>query len=200
MKQVYLLLLLSVMGFSGLCYASTSKDLEMTAKTNNPIVLLKTTQGDIKIELYPEKAPVTVKNFLQYVNEGFYANTIFHRVIEGFMIQGGGFTKDMQQKTTHAAIKNEADNGLSNKRGTIAMARTGEVNSATAQFFINTVDNPFLDFKGKTPREYGYCVFGKVIEGMDTVDKIKKVKTSSKGPFENVPVETVEILEAKQIS
>lgn len=167
--------------------------------TKNPIVLLKTSQGDIKIELYADKAPISVKNFLQYVNEGHYDHTIFHRVIDGFMIQGGGFTKDMQQKPTHAAIKNEADNGLKNTRGTLAMARTGEVNSASAQFFINVTDNPFLNFTGKTPREYGYAVFGQVIDGMKVVDKIKNVKTGTKGPFENVPVEAVEIIEAKQL-
>ncbi len=201
MKQVCLLLVLSMMSLASLCFSSTPKDQQpMTDKQKNPIVLIKTTQGDIKVELYADKAPLSVKNFLQYVNEGFYDHTIFHRVIEGFMIQGGGFTKDMQQKTTHATIKNEAENGLSNKAGTLAMARTSDVNSATAQFFINTVDNPFLDFKGKSSSAYGYCVFGKVIEGMDVVNKIKKVKTANKGPFENVPVETVEIIEAKELS
>lgn len=199
MNRIHLFFI-TLMSIASVCFSSNAKDAQMTEKTKNPIVLLKTNQGDIKVELFADKAPISVKNFLQYVNEGFYNHTIFHRVIEGFMIQGGGFTKDMQQKSTHAAIKNEAENGLSNKRGTLAMARTSDVNSATAQFFINTVDNPFLDFKGKTPREYGYCVFGKVIDGMDVVDKIKKVKTSTKGPFENVPVETVEIIEAKQSS
>lgn len=202
MSQVCLFLM-SLMSFASLCFASTAKDLPMSnGQTSNlhPIVLLKTTKGDIKIELDAEKAPITVKNFLDYVNEGHYDHTIFHRVIDGFMIQGGGFTPDMQQKSTHAAIKNEADNGLVNKRGTIVMARTSDVNSATAQFFINVVDNSFLNFKSKNPREYGYAVFGRVIEGMDVVDKIKNVKTGTKGPFENVPVEAVEILEAKQLS
>ncbi len=190
-----------MMGITGLCFATTSEENQkMTNPTKNPVVLFKTTQGDIKVELYADKAPETVKNVLQYVNEGFYNHTIFHRVIDGFMIQGGGFTADMQQKPTHAPVKNEADNGLTNKRGSIAMARTSDINSATAQFFINVVDNPMLNFRGKTSRDYGYCVFGQVIDGMDVVDKIRKVKTSTKGPFENVPVEKVEIIEAKQLS
>jgi cyclophilin family peptidyl-prolyl cis-trans isomerase len=161
---------------------------------SNPKVLMKTSLGDIKIELFAEKAPITVKNFLQYVTEGQYQNTIFHRVIPGFMIQGGGFTKEMQQKAVHAPIVNEADNGLHNDRGTLAMARTGEVNSATAQFFINAVNNPFLDFKDKTPRGYGYCVFGKVTEGMEVVDKILQVPTSTQEGHQNVPVKPVTIL------
>lgn len=159
----------------------------------NPVVLIKTTMGDIKIELYSDKAPKTVANFLEYIKSGNYKNTIFHRVIPGFMIQGGGFTKDMQQKPTKAPIKNEADNGLKNEKGTIAMARTSDVDSATAQFFINTVNNSFLDFKDKTSRGYGYCVFGKVIDGMPIVEKIEKVKTETKGGHQNVPVDAVEI-------
>lgn len=198
MNRLSLCLFLLMVSFSGLCFSSTEKDGSMNTE-KNPVVLLKTNQGDIEIELYADKAPATVKNFLEYVNEGFYNGTIFHRVIDSFMIQGGGFTKTMQQKPTHAPIKNEAENGLLNKRGSVAMARTSDVNSATAQFFINTVDNSFLDFKGKSPSTYGYCVFGQVTKGMDVVDKIRKVKTSSKGPFENVPVETVEIIDAKQL-
>lgn len=155
--------------------------------------------GDITLELNAEKAPNTVKNFLQYVNDGHYNHTIFHRVIDGFMVQGGGFTKEMEQKSVRAPIQNEAENGLKNKKGTIAMARTSDVNSATAQFFINVADNSFLDFKAKNPREYGYCVFGNVVSGMDVVDKIKAVKTGTKSGFENVPVQTVEIIEAKQL-
>lgn len=190
---LYTLCLFSFFAFS---FSLTSEEPKnMTQK--NPIVVLKTNKGDITIELYPEKAPETVKNFLSYVNEGFYNHTIFHRIIDGFMIQGGGFTKDMQQKPTHAPVKNEAANGLKNLNGTIAMARTSDVNSATAQFFINVADNGFLDYKNPNPREFGYCVFGKVINGMDVVNQIKKAKTSTKGPFENVPVDTVEILEAK---
>jgi peptidyl-prolyl cis-trans isomerase B (cyclophilin B) len=189
-----------MMSFANLCFAASGSVTIMSTKpTQNPVVLLKTNKGDIKIELNAEKAPISVKNFLQYVNEGHYDHTIFHRVIDGFMIQGGGFTADMKQKPTHAPIQNEADNGLLNKRGTIAMARTSDVNSASAQFFINVSDNSFLDFKGKNPRDYGYAVFGKVIEGMDTIDKIKNAKTGSKGPHENVPVEPIEIIEAKEI-
>lgn len=178
---------------------SQPKDESMKQTNNHPVVLIKTNVGDIRVELNAEKAPISVKNFLEYVNKGHYNNTIFHRVIDGFMIQGGGFTKDFKQKPTNAAIQNEADNGLKNLRGTLAMARTSDVNSATAQFFINVVDNHFLDFRAKNPREYGYTVFGEVTEGMDIVDKIKKAKTGSFGPYQDVPVETVEIIEAKQI-
>ncbi len=200
MSQVCLIFFVSMMSFANLCFAASGSVTIMSTKpTQNPVVLLKTNKGDIKIELNAEKAPISVKNFLQYVNEGHYDHTIFHRVIDGFMIQGGGFTADMKQKPTHAPIQNEADNGLLNKRGTIAMARTSDVNSASAQFFINVSDNSFLDFKGKNPRDYGYAVFGKVIEGMDTIDKIKNAKTGSKGPHENVPVEPIEIIEAKEI-
>lgn len=161
----------------------------------NPMVLIKTSHGDIKLELYPDKAPLTVKNFIQYAKDGHYNGTIFHRVISNFMIQGGGFTKDMQQKPTRAPIKNEAANGLGNTRGTIAMARTGVIDSATSQFFINVKDNDFLNHSAPTPQGFGYCVFGKVVEGMDAVDKIKSVRTGTRGPFQDVPVETVEIIE-----
>lgn len=163
--------------------------------SKNPVVLVKTSMGDIKIELYPEKAPATVENFLQYVNSGHYKGTIFHRVIPGFMVQGGGFTKDMKQKPTKAPVKIESDNGLKNERGTVAMARTSDPNSATSQFFINDQNNDFLNFKDKSPRGYGYAVFGKVIDGMPVVDKIVKVKTTSQGMHENVPVEPVEIVD-----
>jgi cyclophilin family peptidyl-prolyl cis-trans isomerase len=156
-------------------------------------VLIKTSMGDITLELYPDKAPITVKNFLDYVKEGFYNGTIFHRVIDGFMIQGGGFEPGMIQKKTNPPIKNEADNGLSNLRGTIAMARTQVIDSATSQFFINLKDNTFLDYRDDTPQGYGYCVFGKVIKGMDVVDKIAKVKTHSVGYYQDVPVEDVVI-------
>ena len=157
----------------------------------NPVVVMETSQGTIKIELWPDKAPKTVENFLSYVDEKFYDGTIFHRVIANFMIQGGGFTPDMVQKSTHAPVKNEARADVKNLRGTIAMARTGIVDSATAQFFINTVDNAFLDHAGETPRSFGYAVFGKVIDGMDVVDKIRHVAVTNRGPFENVPVEPV---------
>ena len=164
----------------------------------NPTVLLETTSGDILIELYADKAPATVENFLKYVNEGFYANTIFHRVIKGFMIQGGGMNMKMEEKATHAPIKNEADNGLANERGTIAMARTMDPHSATAQFFINLVDNDFLNYSAPVPSGWGYCVFGKVVEGMDVVDKIAKVKTKSVGFHENVPTDMVLITGASR--
>ena len=200
MSRFLLLLAISTLSCTSL-FSSTPKEPQkmstQASTTQNPTVLFKTTLGDFTVELYPEKAPISVKNFLQYVNEGQYDKTIFHRVIEGFMIQGGGFTANMQQKAVHDPITNEADNGLSNKRGTLAMARTGEINSATAQFFINTVDNPFLNFRSKDPSGYGYAVFGKVISGMDVIDLIKKVKTADKGPFQNVPVTPVEIITAK---
>ncbi len=143
----------------------------------NPVVVMETSEGTIKIELWPAKAPKTVENFLSYVDEKFYDGTIFHRVIENFMIQGGGMTPNMAEKNTHAPIKNEAKADVKNVRGTIAMARTNDVDSATAQFFINVVDNSFLDHRGETAEKFGYAVFGKVIDGMDVVDKIKKVET-----------------------
>lgn len=164
--------------------------------TAHPVVVLTTNFGEIQIELEEKKAPITVQNFLQYVNEGFYDHKIFHRVINGFMVQGGGFDKEMNQPKTHATITNEAENGLKNLKGTIAMARTSDVNSASAQFFINLVDNNFLDFKSPNPREYGYCVFGKVISGMDVIEKIGKVKTGTKSGHSDVPVEAVEIIKA----
>ena len=161
--------------------------------SENPVVLLETTSGDILVELYPDKAPETVANFLKYVDDGFYNNTIFHRVIPGFMIQGGGLTARMQQKDTSAPIKNEADNGLKNDRGTIAMARTMDPHSATAQFFINLVDNDFLNFQAPSGNGWGYCVFGRVTEGMDVVDKIAKVKTTTVGMYQDVPSDLVVI-------
>ena len=152
---------------------------------------IETSMGSITLELDEVKAPVTVKNFLDYAKAGHYDGTIFHRVIDGFMIQGGGFTKAMDQKPTKAPIKNEAANGLKNARGTIAMARTMIVDSATSQFFINLVDNSFLDYRGPDPRMFGYAVFGKVTDGMDVVDKIAKVKTGFAGPHQNVPEEPI---------
>lgn len=154
-------------------------------------VTIETSMGSVTLELNEEKAPVTVANFLSYVKSGHYDGTIFHRVIDGFMIQGGGFTKAMDQKPTQKPIKNEAANGLKNERGTIAMARTMVVDSATSQFFINLVDNSFLDYRGPDPRMFGYAVFGKVTDGMDVVDKIAKVKTGFAGPHQNVPEEPV---------
>ena len=149
----------------------------------HPRVRLETGLGSIVLELYPDKAPQTVANFLQYVEEGFYDGTIFHRVIDGFMIQGGGFTADFTRKATRPPIPNEADNGLRNQIGHIAMARTADPHSATAQFFINVANNTFLDFRDKTPRAYGYAVFGRVTEGMEVVKAIKSVKTGAAGPF-----------------
>ena len=149
----------------------------------HPRVLMETSLGNIVLELDRTKAPKSVENFIKYVQDGFYDGTIFHRVISNFMIQGGGFTSDYTQKPTRAPINNEADNGLQNMRGTIAMARTGDPHSATAQFFINTVDNDFLNHSAPNPRGWGYAVFGKVVEGMDVVDKIRAVSTGSGGPF-----------------
>ena len=155
--------------------------------------VIETSMGTITLELDEAKAPLTVGNFVQYAKDGFYDGTIFHRVIDGFMIQGGGFTKDMNQKETREAIRNEAMNGLRNDRGTIAMARTSVVDSATSQFFINLVDNDFLNFQNPTPQGFGYAVFGKVTDGMDVVDAIGKVRTGNVGYFQNVPEETVAI-------
>ncbi|MCB1747288.1 MAG: peptidyl-prolyl cis-trans isomerase [Gammaproteobacteria bacterium] len=159
-------------------------------------VTLETTLGNIKLELDEQAAPETARNFLEYVESGFYDGTIFHRVINGFMIQGGGMDRDMKQKSTRAPIKNEANNGLSNENGTIAMARTSDPHSATAQFFINVKDNDFLDHTSESSQGWGYCVFGKVVEGMDTVDAIKAVATGSHGPHQDVPREAVEIKKA----
>lgn len=160
------------------------------------MITLKTSKGDIKIKLFEEEAPITTKNFLDYIDSGFYKGTIFHRVIPGFMVQGGGFSTDFVQKPTSDPITNEADNQLSNRRGTIAMARTNVVDSATSQFFINLVDNDFLDFKAPTPQHFGYCVFGEVVEGMDVVDAIAAVPTGSRGMHRDVPTENVVILDA----
>jgi cyclophilin family peptidyl-prolyl cis-trans isomerase len=156
-----------------------------------PVVQMQTNMGQISIELDSENAPISSENFLAYVRDGFYEQTIFHRVIPNFMIQGGGFTPEMKQKKPKAEIKNEADNGLKNERGTLAMARTQVVDSATCQFFINLVDNDFLNHKSKTPNGYGYAVFGKVIEGMEIVDEIAKVATGNFGHHQDVPKEAV---------
>jgi cyclophilin family peptidyl-prolyl cis-trans isomerase len=166
-------------------------------KAGNPIVVLETRLGAIEVELFKEKAPKSVENFLAYVNSGFYNGTIFHRVKRGFMIQGGGFTVDMVKKPTRPPIPNEATNGLNNKRGTIAMARTPDPNSATAQFFINTVDNAALDHRGEKPEDFGYAVFGKVISGMEVAAKIEKVTTGSKAGHNDVPLQPVVITSAK---
>ena len=155
---------------------------------SNPVVRMQTSMGNVYIELYKKEAPISVENFLSYVNEGFYENTIFHRVINGFMVQGGGFESGLKQKSPRKPIKNEATNGLSNKNGTLAMARTNIIDSATAQFFINVKDNSFLDH---SPKSYGYAVFGNVVEGMDVVNKIKTTKTSTVGHYQNVPKKDV---------
>ncbi len=163
----------------------------METESSNPIVCMDTSEGIVKLELWADKAPVTVANFLRYVDEGFYSGTVFHRIIADFMIQGGGLSSDMKEKKTKDAIKNEASPELKNERGTIAMARTNLIHSATAQFFINVVDNDFLNQKNKTPMGFGYAVFGRVIEGMEVVDKIRKVKTTSFGRYEDVPATPV---------
>lgn len=169
------------------------------SEEQNPQVVMETSMGTVKIELFKDKAPISVRNFLSYVKEGYYDGLIFHRIIKTFMIQGGGMDADMQPKKTKFAIKNEATNGLSNKRGTLAMARTSVVDSATSQFFINVVDNPFLDHRGKSPDVFGYAVFGQVIDGMDVVDAIKEVKTGSKAGHGDVPVEPVFINSIKVV-
>ena len=165
------------------------------AAAQNPVVVIETSLGSITAELDRRAAPVSVANFLAYAESGFYDGTIFHRVIRGFMIQGGGMTADLQRKETRAPIRNEATNGLSNDRGTLAMARTNVVDSATAQFFINTVDNSrSLDNRGTDPGSYGYAVFGRVVDGMDVVDEIESASTGRRGPFNDVPNTTIEIL------
>lgn len=167
---------------------------------DNPKVLMETTKGPITVELYRDKAPTSVDNFLKYVDEGFYNGTIFHRVIDGFMVQGGGFGQDMNKKPTHDPIKNEADNGLKNERGTLAMARTSDPDSATAQFFINHKDNDFLNHRSKDRGGWGYAVFGKVTDGMKVVDEIATTPTGAGGPFpKDVPRNTVTIEKATRI-
>ena len=162
-----------------------------------PSVEFQTNQGDFTVELYPEKAPKTVANFLQYVKDGYYENTIFHRVINHFMIQGGGFERDLSEKNTRAAVVNEAGNGLLNQTGTIAMARTADPDSATAQFFVNLIDNQFLDYTGPDPDQIGYCVFGKVTSGMDVIQKIGITQTNTFGRYSDVPVKPIIIKSAK---
>jgi peptidyl-prolyl cis-trans isomerase B (cyclophilin B) len=178
------------------CVSPLSYSLDKGTKT---MVKLRTNHGTITLELDAEKAPNTVKNFLEYVNSGFYTNTIFHRVIDGFMIQGGGFEPGMKQKPVNAPIKNEAANGLKNDNYTVAMARTNDPHSATAQFFINVKNNGFLNYSAPNPQGYGYCVFGKVIDGMDVVDAIRKVKTGNRAGFQDVPLEDVIITKAEVV-
>ena len=164
---------------------------EEAKKAANPIVVMETSEGTLKLELWPDKAPVSVRNFLRYADEKFYDGTIFHRVIANFMIQGGGLTADLRRKQTRDPIKNEARADLKNLRGTVAMARTADVDSATSQFFINVKDNPGLDHRSNDPDEFGYAVFGKVVGGMDVVDKIRKAPTATKGGYQDVPVTTI---------
>jgi len=186
--------ILLLLGMISLLFSCQSQNKEQTTMTGS-LVTIRTNKGDIQVELFEDKAPISVQNFLKYVEEKYYDHTVFHRIIDGFMIQGGGMTADMKQKSTHVPIRNEADNLVSNKRGTLAMARTSDVHSATSQFFINVADNHFLDYRNPTPSGFGYCVFGKVVAGMEVVDKIKSVKTGTKNSHQDVPVETIEILE-----
>jgi cyclophilin family peptidyl-prolyl cis-trans isomerase len=185
--------------FLSVLFACFSVSAEETAPAGNPTAIIHTNMGDIKLELFADRAPVSTANFVNYANSSFYNDTVFHRVIADFMIQGGGFTADMKQKPTAPPIANEADNGLSNIRGTIAMARTNDPNSATAQFFINVKDNTPLDHRGKSDsRAWGYAVFGKVTSGMDVVDQIRMVETKSLPPYSDVPVVPV-VIERVQI-
>jgi len=181
---------LKILAFAAALLAS------FAAAAANPQVEIKTSLGTVVIELYRDKAPLTVENFLQYVKDRHYEGTLFHRVIPGFMIQGGGYGPDFGEKPTRKPVRNEAGNGLRNEAGTIAMARTSDPHSATAQFFINVADNAFLDFNSPTPSGYGYCVFGKVAEGQDVVDKIKRVATGRRGMHADVPVDDVLITKA----
>jgi peptidyl-prolyl cis-trans isomerase B (cyclophilin B) len=190
MKQIlWVVLILAVM---------TGTSVGQENAVANPQVVMETSKGEIVLELYPDKAPLTVKNFLDYIDAGFYSGTVFHRVIPGFMLQGGGFSRDMQKKPTLMPVKNEAYNGLKNDRGTIAMARTQDPHSASSQFFINTVDNAFLNYKSQTTAGWGYAVFGKVIKGMEVVDAISKVETGIQGRFRDVPKTPIEIIKVRR--
>ena len=175
------------------CLIAALSAVEAEAQ-DNPVVVIETSLGTLTAELDRANAPISVENFLAYVEAGHYAGTVFHRVIKGFMVQGGGFTADMEQKPTRDPITNEATNGLTNDRGTLAMARTNVVDSATTQFFINTVDNPALNNSGTAANTYGYAVFGRITDGLDIVDQIENVATGSRGPFSNVPNTSVEIV------
>lgn len=196
---IFTLGLMLMTAFSIAQATTISTTPEGTTMSTNPKVLLKTNKGDITLEIDAEKAPKTAENFLNYVNDGFYDGTIFHRVINNFMVQGGGFEVGMKQKETQAPIENEANNGLKNEVYTIAMARTNDPHSATAQFFINIQNNDFLNHTNPTPNGWGYAVFGKVVDGTDVVDTIKTVKTGSKGFHQDVPVEDVIIESATVI-
>jgi len=192
MRQIYKVLLLTLL--------SLAMPMGNAALAANPQISVETNRGDFIVELYPEKAPKTVANFLQYVNSGFYKDTIFHRVINRFMIQGGGFTADMSEKQTRAPIINEAGNGLLNEIGTLAMARTGDPDSATAQFFINLENNQFLNYQSPDPQLIGYCVFGRVLKGMDVVREIAATPTGNAGPYSDVPKSPIKIMQVKLIT
>ncbi len=193
MKQLIALAL----GFGLAAVGGAATDGAADTATANPQIVMETTKGTIVLELDPAKAPKTVENFLSYVESGHFDGTIFHRIIPKFMAQGGGFTADMKQKPVEAPVENEADNGLKNLRGTVAMARTSDPHSATAQFFINSIDNDFLNHTSKTPRGWGYTVFGRVIQGMDVVDAMSSVQTTRRGGHGDVPVEPIAITSAK---
>lgn len=190
-----LVLSIAAMAIVQLTFAGETRKMDK----GNVIVAMETSEGVIRIELWADKAPETVKNFLAYVDDNFYDGTIFHRVIDNFMIQGGGFTADMRNKDKGQPIKNEATAELKNDRGTVAMARTQDIHSATSQFFINLKDNDFLNHSDNTPRGFGYAVFGKVVEGMDVVDRIGKVKTTTSGPYRDVPEKPVVIKSVKRL-
>ena len=178
-------------GFLLLLVLQTQSAAQAPPAVGNPQVVVDTSMGSFTIELFQDKSPVSVENFLQYVREGFYTGTIFHRVVSGYVVQGGGYTPDLNEKPTRPPIQNEATNGLSNLRGTVAMARTRMVRSATTQFFVNVADNRRLDHTGYAPDDFGYAVFGRVVDGMDVVDRISKVQTTIKDGMENVPIEAV---------
>jgi cyclophilin family peptidyl-prolyl cis-trans isomerase len=197
-KLTTLLLVLLLTPILGAC-SDQDQSAATPAATGNPQVLMQTSMGEVVIELYPQQAPKSVANFLQYVDDGFYNGTIFHRVIDGFMIQGGGFTQEFEKKDTRPPILNEADNGLRNSIGTIAMARTGEPHSATSQFFINVANNTSLDFREKTPRAWGYAAFGRVVKGMEVVKAIKSVPTGSRGMYQDVPTTSIVIQKVSRL-
>lgn len=200
MSYLRKLLVIGLVLLSVSCKSSDISEYKSKMKDPaNPVVKMETTEGDIYIELFQKEAPITVKNFIAYVNSDFYANTLFHRVIKGFVIQGGGFTSGMTMKKTYPAIKNEAGNGVKNTRGTLSMARTNVIDSGTSQFFINLVDNKSLDHRDNTARGYGYAVFGQVISGMDVVDKISDTETTRVNYFSDVPQNDILIRKATLI-
>ncbi len=203
MNRLFMAAVTAALLTGGIANAQTPANVEKQvaneeARKPNERILIETSMGNITVDLFVNEAPVSVANFLSYVDDEFYDGTIFHRVIDGFMIQGGGFTEDLKRKKTGDPIQNEANNGLSNKRGTLAMARMNPPHTATSQFFINVIDNAFLDYFNED--KYGYCVFGEVTDGMDVVDKMKLVKTGRKGPLpSDVPLETVTIIKVSRL-